>query len=379
MILDNFNKDKCCGCGSCVQICPVNALSLKKDKKGFYYPDVDSTKCTHCNLCEKACDFRKFDASGSFIKSYVVRHKDINEVKTSQSGAAFKILSDYVINKKGCVFGASLLNKLTINHVKCETKEQVDKLKGSKYVQSDLKSTFKECKELLNNGSLVLYTGTPCQVHSLINYLKITNTNIDNLITAGIICHGVPSQQLWGDYIKYIEHKYHKEIIKVNFRDKSLGWHVHKESFVFNNNKKIMLDNWANAFYSHKIMRESCYHCPYTTALRECDFTIADCWGIEKVFPELDDNNGLSLLMVHTEKANMLMNNLEFGIKKEINLTSVLQPQLQYPIKKSAGYDTFWNNYFEDKNKCLKNYFVQKNDTLANKIKRFVKKILKRN
>ena len=240
--------------------------------------------------------------------------------------------------------------------------------------------TFKECKDYLKQGLIVLFSGTGCQMHGLISFLECAKVDMSNLITCDIVCHGVPSPQLWRDYVAEFEHRNNDSIAKVNFRDKDLfGWRAHFESFLMTSGTMLVIRNSANAFYNHCMFRESCYNCKYTTPNRKTDFTIADYWGIEKNVPEFDDNKGVSLFLVRGEKAKNIFADIQDSLRVvETKLSNSLQPQLIHPIEKGKNYNKFWKDYLKNKNKAIKKYFFpSKVKQVVIKLKQKTKKIIK--
>lgn len=225
----------CCGCTACASICAHDAITMEPDTLGFLYPKVDESKCVDCGLCDKVCQFNdNYDRSLNLEKpiAYAARHKDINEVMKSRSGAAFVAISDYILEQGGVIYGAGYKDHFRVAHKRATTKEERDEFRGSKYVQSDLTGVFRQVKEDLKNGLTVLFSGTPCQTSGLNAY--VGKRLRENLILVDIICHGVPGPFLWRDYIAYLERKQGDQIVTVNFRDKELyGWKAHKESYIF--------------------------------------------------------------------------------------------------------------------------------------------------
>lgn len=374
MNINEFDVSECCGCTACEMVCPKNSIKMVENKNGFLYPEINKKTCVNCGLCVKVCDFKKFQIKKQKINCFAVKHKDINEVNTSRSGAFFIALGYYVIEKKGVVFGCSQIDKKTIIHKCITNKDELIQFKGSKYVQSDLKNTFRECKKYLENNRIVLFSGTGCQVHGLISYLNFKKVNTDQLITCDIVCHGVPSPKIWRQYVDRFEKNKKITIDKVNFRDKEkYGWRAHYESFTTIEGNKIYSRNWTNLFYKHLMFRESCYNCKYTTPYRYSDFTIADYWGIENNVKKFDDDKGVSLVIVRGKKGNIIFNKLKDQlIYEETNIETSLQPQLIHPIEKGRKYEKFWEEYYSNEDKTIKKYFF------PSKIKIFVEKVLRR-
>ncbi len=229
------NKADCCGCTACASICPHDAIEMTPDVMGFLYPVVDMSKCIDCGLCEKVCAFNEhYDTCLNLPEpdAYAARHKDMHEVETSRSGAAFIAISDYVLENGGVVYGAGYTDHFRVVHKRATTKEERDEFKGSKYVQSDMNTVFRQVKNDLKNGLTVLFSGTPCQTAGLNSY--VGKRLREHLILVDIVCHGVPGPNLWRDYIAYLEKKQGDKICWVNFRDKQkFGWAAHHETFKF--------------------------------------------------------------------------------------------------------------------------------------------------
>lgn len=381
-----ITKQSCSGCSACSQSCPTNAISMVEDERGFLYPVITEDKCVDCGLCKKVCNFTSFDSKelAEECDCYAVRHKDEEEVKTSRSGAAFMALADYALEQNGVVFGAEFADPKTVIHKSENTKDGVNKFKGSEYVQSDMGNCFTECAEHLKNGKVVLFSGTPCQVHGLLSFLNNKRISQDKLITVDIVCHGVPSRKLWREYVAETERRHKVDIVSANFRNKELfGWKDHKESFVFSDTTTTTT-TWTTSFYNHVMFRESCYECPYTTPYRNSDITIADYWGVEKNAAEFDDDKGVNLLLIHTEKGQDIFDKIQKKLLYcKTELSTSMQPNLQHPSKKGNGYEGFWSDYGRLSNRrFFAKYFFVNNIVLfsrrvINKIKRIVRAILK--
>lgn len=332
-------KDKadCCGCTACASICPKDAINMEPDTLGFKYPKVDLNKCIDCGLCENVCAFNDhYDTSLNLAKplAYAARHKDMKEVETSRSGAAFIAISDYVLENGGVVYGAGYTDHFRVVHKRATTKEERDEFKGSKYVQSDLNHVFLQIKKDLKNGLTVLFSGTPCQTAGLNSY--IGKKLRERLILIDIVCHGVPSPYIWKDYIAYLEKKHKDSICQVNFRDKQLfGWTAHYETFKFSNikEKKLVSKSFKYLFFKHVMLRFSCGICPYTNTRRPSDITIGDFWGWEKTDSNINtDDKGISLILINTKKGSMIFNSIKSQmITIPAKLEDCLQPNLQHP------------------------------------------------
>ena len=348
MIQIKYKKD-CCGCAACVAVCTRNAITMQPDALGFLYPVVDKDKCTECGLCDKVCAFNdNYDKSLNLEQpiAYGARHKDMDEVATSRSGAAFIAISDYILENGGVVYGAGYTDHFRVVHKRAATKEQRNEFKGSKYVQSDMTGVFRQVKEDLRNGLTVLFSGTPCQTAGIHSYVGAKLRA--NLFLVDIVCHGVPAPYIWRDYLIYLEKKYKSTICGVDFRDKNkFGWVAHRESFKFAENKDTDADTYTYTFYKHIMLRHSCGTCKYANLQRPSDITIADFWGWEKTDPKINaDDKGLSLILCNTNKGQEIFDTImEEMTYVKVELKNCMQPNLQYPTKPHPKRMTFEHDY----------------------------------
>ena len=349
------NKSNCCGCTACAAICVHNAITMQPDALGFLYPVVDTSKCVECGLCEKVCAFNEnYDKSLNLNQPsvYGVRHKDSNEVETSQSGAAFIAISDYILENGGIVYGVGYAEHFRVIHKRATNKEERNEFKGSKYVQSDLTGIFSQVKQDLRNGYTVLFTGTPCQTANLQSF--IGKKLRVNLVLVDIICHGVPSPNIWRDYLFFLEEKYNSKIKDVCFRDKKMfGWKSHRESIQFQNKlERYSATTYTYVFYKHIMLRHSCGECKFTNLQRPSDITIADFWGYENIIPEIADNKGLSVMLLNTSKGNELFNAIKHNmIVFPAKIEHCKQPNLSKPTQihpQRMEFELYYkNNGFE--------------------------------
>lgn len=327
------DKGKCCGCGACALVCPVHAISMDEEELGCLYPVINHEICIKCGKCEKICSY-KTDVVGRSNpqKTYVAATKKKDSLQYSASGGVFAAIADAFLKKSGVVFGCSMENVdgvLTPVHIGIQEDDELIKLQGSKYVQSDLTTTYQEVKKLLSQEKQVLFSGTPCQVAGLKAYL--VNQDISRLYTIDIICHGVPSKKLFQDYINELSKHWGKRVVDFSFRDKTFGWGAaSKVGYV----SKVGCDSKAgyvtrmipselssyySLFLASEICRESCYSCQYATSERVGDITIGDFWCVEEEHPEymahqggsFNTSEGISCLMVNTDYGKELVK--EFG------------------------------------------------------------------
>lgn len=306
------DKSKCCGCSACYNICPKNAIEMVEDENGFKYPVVDKEKCINCGLCEKVCPIINQKKVNNEPVAYACINKDERIRQESSSGGIFSLLAEFVLDKGGKVFGAAFDNEFNLEHIYIEKKEELYKLRTSKYLQSNIGNTFRKVKEFLDSEKLVLFTGTPCQIEGLKAFLK---KDYDNLITQDFICHGVPSPKVWRKYREYRKNTDRRSPKNINFRDKDKGWHTFSLRFDYDNkaySKTQNQDVFMKAFLSNLCLRDSCYNCKFKKYNRISDITLADFWGIEHINKKLDDNKGVSLVIVNSQKGQKI-----FDIIKE--------------------------------------------------------------
>lgn len=340
----------CCGCTACENVCPKKAILMKPDALGFLYPKIDQEKCVDCGLCVRTCDFalraKNPLVQNNDAKIYAVRHKDMDEVSTSQSGAATVALADWIFERNGVVYGCGYGEHFHVMHKRAVTKEEANEFKGSKYVQSDMGRCFAMAAEDLKRGLWVLFTGTGCQVAGFLSFIRIKKIDESRLLTCDLICHGVPSPRLWEDYLNYVENKkLGKPVVKVDFRDKThYGWKSHKESFY---TTYTTYTTYTYIFYDHVAFRHSCGVCPYASTRRLSDFTVCDFWGYEKAVPEMGaDDKGLSLMFVSTEKAENVFSDINENLHhKRVNVNDCLQHNMLRPSVINMNREQFERDY----------------------------------
>lgn len=328
------DKRDCCGCTACASVCAHNAIRMKADVMGFMYPVVDPDLCVDCGLCDKVCQFNEnYNRYQNFDEPIVFggRHKDIEELEHSQSGGASWAIIQKFIKNDGIVYGVGFDTPIHIVHKRAADIEECEDFRGSKYVQSDLRDIFPSIKKDLLSGNKVLFFGTGCQVAGLKSYLP--QKLHENLLTVDLVCHATPSPAVWESYVKYYEKKYKSKVVKAWFRNKLYGWHSHKESFQLNDGKCLSMEYFRTLFYDHLIIRDSCTNCPYTNFKRVSDITIGDFWGWEKCYEEWNDNKGVSLILVNSEKGKEYLSELDNLCIIKSDTLKCKQPQLCHPIE----------------------------------------------
>lgn len=339
------NKQDCCGCTACVSVCPEQCIIMVQDNEGFMYPFIDKDKCINCHLCEKKCpvlgrtkvvaspDIDKTEINRKAVEtadylpgSYVCFLKEDKVREQSTSGGFFTALAQYVFHQGGIVYGVILDDNQNVIHTLAEDELGLAKMRRSKYVQSNQVGVFQSVKEKLQQGRLVLYTGTPCQVAGLKSYL---GCEYENLIAVDIFCHGVGSPLYWERYVQYISQKMKSKVKEVRFREKTYGYNSACLAVYFENGKSTHKghddDLYWTAFSKNYIFRPSCYACAFKTVNHVSDFTIGDFWNTTQLPEKFKTANGCSLVLSHTEKAVALLDHMDGIIEREaINLEEAL-------------------------------------------------------
>lgn len=316
-MINIHDKTKCCGCSSCLQACPKQCIKFIIDEQGFEYPIVDRSSCINCNICVKVCPELNLKSSrkpkfcfASISKNHLVRQQ-------SSSGGLFTLIAEKVLLNNGIVFGAAFNSDWGVEHICVDKIEDLYLLRGSKYVQSKIGNTYQRVISFLKQGRTVLFTGTSCQIAGLKQFLRV---EYDNLLTVDLVCHGVPSPMLWKTYLEYITHKHTSTesldtIEKISFRDKRKGWKRFSVSIVWKNGHRLnqVLTNnlYLDCFLKNLTLRPSCSQCIAKDGRSGSDISLADYWGISKISRRMDDDKGTSLVLVYTEKGQILIESLD--------------------------------------------------------------------
>lgn len=389
----------CCGCGACKAVCPKNAITIKANEFGFDYPVIDETKCIDCKKCLNVCVFENKPLLSKPESCYAGVSTN-TDVLASASGGVFASIATEFINDGGIAVGAALVfdgDKLNPCHFTADNLNDLKKLLGSKYVQSKTDEIFPKVKSLLEEKKNVLFSGTPCQTAALKSYLA---RDYDNLYTIDLICHGVPSRQMFHDFLDYIS-KENSKVTDFVFRDKTKGITFVSKACFSSKGKKYnkYFQYGENAYYHNflkgNIYRDCCYECPFARADRVSDLTIGDFWGIEKQHPELfdsarpefDTEKGISCLLQNTEKGKFLLENYGQGLSlftSSFDKISKENQQLSSPSVPKGNREQIMNAYKNGGYEEFHRYFVNsvgKKQIIKSKIKKHiplsVKKLIK--
>lgn len=343
--LKTKSEKACYGCRACEQICSHGAITCSPNHEGFLYPVLDESKCVGCGLCAGGCPYESEISNKAPIKVFAGQNANISSLMESSSGGAFSALSDYVLEHGGYVSGCIFNEDYVAIHTVTNEKQTAEKMRGSKYVQSDVKNTFSDIKALLNQNKTVLFVGTPCQVDGLKSFLM---KDYDNLYTVDLVCHGVPSPRLLSDYLETVRKK-HGDITELTFRNKKRnGWCAQGTIGYKGKIKTIAYANnsYYNLYLQNAVSRQSCYECKYACLSRVGDITIGDFWGIEDTLPDFNTENGASAVLVNTEKGKSLLDSVCDKITlEETDIRSVTKNNgnLNFPSNKPEKRDNIYH------------------------------------
>lgn len=378
MNVNSIDINKCLSCGVCKVVCPKQAITLKENKNGWIYPEIDEEICIQCGICYKKCPNNINIVCNKPISCYASAIKDENGILESASGGIFSIIAESFLRNNGVVYGAALFfrdNEIVVEHIRVNDEKNLIKIKGSKYVQSDISNALTNVEKDLKENRKVLFSGTPCQIASLKSFL---NKDYSNLFTIDVICHGTPSYSFFHSYLKFLEQQNNASIIDYKFRDKKRGWGLSGSYIIEKNNKKkikrviVPLDAYFKMFLQGETYRENCYNCKYAQKERIADITIGDYWGIEKEHPEylkqnggnLNTNSGISCVLVNTPNGESIYNKiLNFVYSYETTFDKIAKHnhQLYNPSKYSENRNIIFDIYNKNLNfKEVNDWYIKK-------------------
>ena len=340
------DRGRCTGCTACAAGCPKDAITMVRDSEGFSYPAVDLNACIHCGRCTAICPILRQREPMPLPAAFAAWNADDQIRRHSTSGGAFTALAEYILEGGGVVYGAALDGKQHLRHVACFRKEDLWRLRGAKYVQSDLGQTFREIREALKKRP-VLFSGTPCQVDGLYRFL---GGKPENLTTCDLVCHGVPSPGVWEDMVRSMERRKGKAIQSVRFRDKVTGWKDSHLTLIYGDgtvdSAPLFATEYGRAFGRALFLRPCCHRCAYTNLNRPGDFTLGDFWGLgPDELPE-QQTRGISLLLVNSPHGSYLFDQLPlrrqaFPIERAV----AGNPRLAFPLAPPPDRAAFFAAY----------------------------------
>lgn len=406
------DKKDCCGCHACATICAKHCITMESDKEGFLYPVVDKDACTDCGLCEKVCPVINQSEPRKPLKVYAAKNKNEEIRRQSSSGGIFTLLAEKVIAEGGVVFGARFDENWDVIHSWTDTLEGIAAFRGSKYVQSTIGDTYREAREFLKQGRKVLFSGTPCQIAGLKKYLR---KDYDNLLTVDVVCHGVPSPLVWRTYLDETREQLRAKrgvgknsvpssmdelpvITGISFRDKTNGWKKYgfrlryaasqaAENTVFASaikKEKELLQPFSKnifmqGFLANLYLRPSCYACAARSGKSDSDISIADFWGVQKYYPEFDDDKGIGLILVNSHNAYAIYSainaeNIEVAYEQGLKGNKCLE----HSVEKNQWCHHFWLYYDVDGLKSIKKVLMKMSPNLAVRVIRKLKNKIRR-
>lgn len=356
--IENINTKNCTGCGLCKIKCPKSCIYMKEDKEGFRYPKIHSSMCINCGLCVRICPmtsaadnlYNKMERE--FFCGFINNQETLLK---SSSGGIFAVLANYIININGYVCGCVYNDSLEAIHVLSNDMKVIEKMYGSKYVQSHADHCFSKIVELLNSNTTVMFTGTACQIAALRLFI---GKDYSNLYYVEILCHGVPSPGFFREYKKYLKKKLSAQIKDIKFRDKRKdGWgSEHRTCIIYEKNGitkeyRPILPAYFSSFFYGLNLRESCYNCRFATPERIADLTIGDFWGSWSKYRKRFDN-GISVVGLNSLKGKQLIEH----VKNKLVFFETLSEEeavksndnFEHPINRPIERDNFYDNVFEN-------------------------------
>ena len=349
-MMDEICKpDACTGCSACAQICPKQCITMKPDGEGFLRPGIDESVCVDCGHCRKVCPINQpLEDDGALPMAFAAKHMDDDIREASSSGGVFSALASYLLILGGAVIAAGFDKNYRVVHKVCTCEDSLDELRRSKYVQSDINGMYREAKQRLEKGQKVLFCGTPCQIGGLIAFL---GKPYSNLYTVDFICHGVPSPKLWAKYLAFRQKESKADVRNVSFRNKVSGWANYSMRLWFDNGTEycstVREDYYLRTFIMNMDLRPSCNQCKFKQVHRLSDITLADFWGIKEVNPSFADDKGISLVLVHSEKGQELIGEIQEKVQlSEVDCVAALQSNPSFT--KSVSVPSLRNRFMEE-------------------------------
>lgn len=328
-MINVIDKRNCCGCSACASVCPKQCIIMKADVEGFLYPYLDKDTCINCGLCEKVCnELHPFPQRNPLQVLAAMNRNEEIRLKSS-SGGIFYVLAKTIISAGGVVFGARFDDNWQVVIDYAETMIGVEAFMGSKYVQARIESAYKDAKRFLIAGRKVLFSGTPCQIAGLKQFLR---KEYDNLLTVDFVCHGTPSPKVWDMYLNEVINRCKSSVKLISFRNKINGWkHLHfsVEYSSIANTISLLTSAYQNqymkAFLADLTLRPSCSYCSAKSGSSNSDITLADFWGIWDVNPDMYDDKGTSMLFINTDKGRRALPSAEFVEYNDSDYTIALK------------------------------------------------------
>ena len=356
-----MNKKDCCGCSACANACPKQCITMQEDNEGFLYPLVDKNLCVNCGLCEKVCPINNPIVEKPFEqKAALFQNNDAKILRESTSGGFFSAIAQWTLDRNGVVFGAALDENLEIAHRYIEDAADLWRFRNSKYTQSRIGICFRDVRNFLKDGRLVVFSGTPCQLEGLHRFL---GHDYDNLVKVDVVCHACPSPKVYRRYIEWLEKRFGQKATYIKFREKVHGYKYStmqlqsdKGSFY---TEGIDTDPLLRLFFNNIINRPSCYRCPAKKRYRVTDFTMWDCFDVGKFSKKLDNDLGVTRILLHTPKAIQIWNEMKMkGAHLEISAEAAVEGVKE--LVACVPENPVRSQFFEDLDKLPMDVVVKK-------------------
>lgn len=319
--IQSLPKEQCTGCAACVNRCPADCISMQNDAEGFLYPVINEGRCILCGECKKSCPVLAPPAKSETERApdcFAAWSEDDEIRLQSTSGGVFTHLAQTVLAQGGFVAGARYRADHLVEHALVSSETELEPLRQSKYVQSEIGLSYREIRDRLRREKPVLFAGTPCQCAGLRSFLQ---KEYENLFLCDFICRGVNSPKVYLAYLRELENRYGSPVKQVWFKNKTYGWNRFCTKILFENGREYLADRETDPFMLGYIksrlscyMRPSCYGCLFKGIHRPTDITLGDFWGVEKQFPALNTGNGISLVLIQSEKGGKLLEQSAVGL-----------------------------------------------------------------
>ena len=381
MLTPAQQKQDCCGCMACSFACPRSAITMIADECDFLYPEINQELCVHCGLCTSVCPLQEnYTGCDAVPDIYALQNQHKKIVSKSSSGGMFSLLADWVLAQRGVIYGVAFDESFQVRHMRAVSAEDAATFRTSKYVQSDPTQIYHSICEDLKNGLTVLLTGTPCQIAGVTRFLEMKHADTSRLYTCDNICHGVPSPGVWKDYLEILKNKYmdsDAQITSINMRSKRVSWK--KQVMDISVSKGTLLPvleefSFNKIFLSLFPVRQSCFHCHFTSYKRPADFTLGDFWNVDSAGIKFDVTGGVNEVLVNTPKGRELFASIrENTLHQPVSKAAGWQPHLEYSTKAPGNQEMFWTEYnatadLEGKEMLLRKYM--KGSTLTRIIRK---------
>lgn len=364
-MIDIKRKEDCVGCSACVERCPVQCISFESDEQGFRYPKVNKSECIGCSLCERVCPVINKSEERKPLEVIGAINQDKDVVMRSSSGGIFHALASKIIEQGGVVFGARFDAEYNVIHSFTETIDGLKAFQGSKYMQSDMRESYKQAEAFLKQGRKVLFSGTPCQIAGLGLFLR--KDYGDLLLKVDVVCHGVPSPLVWANYLRE-QIGNPRAITKLSFRDKRNSWNNYGFSFSYHDNGdeknhfELMRDNiYMQAFLRDLTLRPSCFDCPAKAGRSHSDLTLGDFWKVSRLEPEIASDCGTSIVLINSSIGQSVIDALNLKwITSTYEKALISNPSIYHSASKPKLYEAFWRKYTESPRISIIEKYIRK-------------------